>query len=490
MALGTYGSYKLVAGGPIDLVIISPEDTPREALARARRDHPKAEVFAYLNTMDIILSRAGEPASFWKEHETWFLHDGNGARVRVRMDKYHDALSRYAMNVAEPGYQEYLGEKVSRMFEAGYDGVQLDNVETDYSYRPLQVGRFMSALPVEMTAEKWYAGELAMLRTIRQSATSAGHADREIIFNHMRAGEPERALEYLSAVEGANAETWMDVKVQPGGKWGWKARFDVARSAALAGKRTNLLCAATALGPEEALFDFASYLMTIVSDRNTFWYGRPYRPEEMPWYPFYDVRLGQPTTNPYAVAGSAAYRRDFERGVVLVNPMDGPVTVDLGGRYWDDAWDETGGGYVDGRGGAILMVPDGAPPPRLVLEAESCAAGSPSFRRIDSRDRSGGATVQLTSTKESCALPADIAPGRWRVVLDGEGMGRDSDAVFFVAGSQSRRVGFGGSRRQVLDIDVKEGLDAVGLRAAEAGVIVDRIVLIHLDGLGGLGVNP
>src|SRR5262245_33718392 len=40
MALGTNPHYRLREGGPVDLVIVSPEDKPQEVLDKARRDHP------------------------------------------------------------------------------------------------------------------------------------------------------------------------------------------------------------------------------------------------------------------------------------------------------------------------------------------------------------------------------------------------------------------------------------------------------------------
>ncbi|MBI3449373.1 MAG: hypothetical protein HY049_10715 [Acidobacteria bacterium] len=488
MALGTFQSYGLREGGPVDMMIVSPEDDPDGVLRRARRDQPGAKVFGYLNTMDLMLSRQPEPASFWKEREDWFLHGNDGKRVTVRIKNYRDDLARYAMNVAHPAYQEYLADRAVALLTRGYDGLQLDNVETDYSYRPLQVGRFMSALPAEMSETKWYAGEQAMLRTIRQAATIAGYVDRDIIFNHMRAGEPERATQYLQAVEGANAEDWMSRKVQARGEWGWKSRIDLARNAALAGKRTNVICIAASLGSEEALFAFASYLMAFVSEKNTFWYGRPYRPDDMPWYPFYDVELGQPTNNPYAVAGSEVYRRDFQRGTVLVNPNDGAVTVPLGEAYMDDAFEMTQAAIVPGKGGAILMTPDDVWRPRVVVEGEGCVGqGSAAterapaaFRRLDAPGRSGRAAVQLNDTKAICSIPATVRPGKYRVVVDGEAAGSGADAVGVNVGGDFRRIAFEQSRRQIFDVSVAAPVESIEIRGAESGVIVDRVVLVRV----------
>jgi hypothetical protein len=511
MALGTHPHYRLREGGPVDLVVVSPESRPAEALKKARQDHPGAKVFAYLNTMDLMLSRAEEGPAFFKEREDWFLHDRSGERVRVRVRNYHGDLARYGMNVAHPGYQEWLGGKAVAYLKLGYDGVQLDNVETDYSYRPLQVGRFISALPVEMDEETWYRAEPVLLRTVRRAATAAGFAGREIIFNHMRAGEPDRGLEYLAEVDGANAESWMDRKVDPGGKWGWRARIDLARRAVQAGKRTNLLCIASLLSREEALFTFASYLMTAENDRNTFWYGRPFRADETPWFEFYEADLGRPFGAVHAVAGSGIYRRDFERGVVLVNPQPDTQAADLGAHLWDDAYDEVRTAVLPGRTGAIFLRPEGERPARRDLEAEAClaaqkagagdpggagggaspagaaaegaaGAGAPAPRRLERKGLSGGAAVEFERPDSVCSIPVDLAPGRYRVIVEGEGRGPDNDAALVRVGGETRRIAFDLSRRQVFQVALREPARSVDIKAGEPWVVVDLVLVVPVGG--------
>jgi hypothetical protein len=423
MALGTHDHYRTSHGRPYDLMIVSPEEKPSQVLRKARLAHPAAAVFAYVNTMDVMLSRAIEGPRFWKKREDWFLHDGGGERIRVRVRKYKNKMSRFGMNVARPDYQTWLGEQVVRLLEAGYDGVQLDNVETAWSYRLRYVGSFVSGLPKELDEAGWYAGEMAMMKRIKAMANEAGFGDREIIFNHMRAGEPELARNFLEHVDGANAEHWMNFEVPEEGKWGWRSRVELARKAGLAGKRTNLLCTAKAFSREEALFAFSSYLMSISGDRNTFWYGKPYRVENMPWHSFYDADLGKPEGQYDQVAGTAAFRRVFEKGVVLVNPARLPVEIPLTGKLWTETFSEVESLNLAGRRGAILMKPQGEMPRRRVLEAEWClkdadASGkTQGLRPMKGNDYSGGSAVAFDVTDVACTLTALFAPGRYRVVV-------------------------------------------------------------------------
>ena len=63
-------------------------------------------------------------------------------------------------------------------------------------------------------------------------------------------------------------------------------------------------------------------------------YSFDYGPEDHSqtwWYDEYDVDLGFSISGPYQVG--EIWRRDFEHGIVLVNPASSEVEVDLGGTY-------------------------------------------------------------------------------------------------------------------------------------------------------------
>lgn len=70
------------------------------------------------------------------------------------------------------------------------------------------------------------------------------------------------------------------------------------------------------------------------------------------WYPEWGVDLGSPTTAPTtdvtALASGGVYRRDFQRGSVLVNPTSSPVTVQITGTQVTPS----GGGAVPTSGTA------------------------------------------------------------------------------------------------------------------------------------------
>jgi hypothetical protein len=69
------------------------------------------------------------------------------------------------------------------------------------------------------------------------------------------------------------------------------------------------------------------------------------------WYPEWDLDLGAAMTNATTVdelMQGGVYRREFAKGIVLVNPSGSDVNVDLGGTF--KRVEPTGGGAVDGAG--------------------------------------------------------------------------------------------------------------------------------------------
>ncbi|PIW20897.1 MAG: hypothetical protein COW34_00780, partial [Armatimonadetes bacterium CG17_big_fil_post_rev_8_21_14_2_50_66_6] len=233
-------------------------------------------------------------------------------------------------NTGKPELQRYLAKRVVETLKTGwYDGIQLDNVSTEFPFFEKLVGKWISAPPVKLTPAGWTADEVALLQVIMQAAADAGFDEKTIIFNHMRSGEPEESRAYVDVTDGANCESWLSQRTELEDRWGWKEKVEQVREVNRLGKLTNLLCVPSQLSEDEALFCFASYLMALDGDRCHFFYGANHKiaGQKDAWYPFYDVDLGEP-------AGECAPReggfwRLFAKGAVVVNPTQAAVRVNV-----------------------------------------------------------------------------------------------------------------------------------------------------------------
>ena len=211
--------------------------------------------------------------------------------------------------------------------------MQLDNVSTEFPFFERLIGQWISAVPVQLTPAKWTADEVALLNVIRTAVAGAGFEKATIIFNHMRSGEPEESRAYVDATDGANCESWMSLRTDLEGRWGWKAKIQQVREVNRLGKLTNLLCTPSQLSEDEALFCFASYLLAMEGGRAYFFYGTGYKiaAQQNAWYPFYDADLGAPTGD--CVAKDGGFLRVFRKGAVVVNPTRTAATISLPGAY-------------------------------------------------------------------------------------------------------------------------------------------------------------
>jgi len=320
--------------GRYDLLICS-EDVKPEVIEEFRKRNPGAGALCYLNTSDVNadMARYEIYGKRWDEtnsHEDWFHHDAAGARVKMYYPKFKN---RFAFNTGNPELQAYLAAMVVEILKTGrYDGLQLDNVSTDYPFKRDLVGKWISAEPVELTPKQWTADEVAMLRKVKKGAEAAGFKSKVIIYNHMRSGEPTESVAYLGEVDGANCENWLSTRTALEGRWGWKAKVDQVLQANRMGKISNLLCTPGKMTEEEALFCFASYLMAKEGEQAYFFFAPGYRiSAQATWYAFYDTDIGKEAGEYEARDGG--FWRNYSKGGVAVNPTTESVTMRLPGRY-------------------------------------------------------------------------------------------------------------------------------------------------------------
>ena len=279
-------------------------------------------------------------------HEDWFLHDTAGHRLRQTAWNWDVADIRFSGTTPRTGYPAYwLTAAVARMRQNEDDGCFADSYTEDILTNQTQP-------PAPL-----FTDVAAIQRDWLPSLNRYG----ALCAREFQA-QPERF--YFLPNLGGLVTTWdktTDLSVGDGGMnegfctggslADWTLEMTRVLQLAAAGK--IVLCQ-TGIDPSEAdrrWFIVGSYLLT--KGRHS--YLNMMHHSSLEWYPEYDLNLGASREEPKPdVAGYwdqvwHLYRRDFTRGMVLVNPSASPVwVVSLGGPY--QLLSASGGGPVGSDG--------------------------------------------------------------------------------------------------------------------------------------------
>ena len=285
-------------------------------------------------------------------HEDWFWHNAQEQRVASSVD------GKLLMNVSTPGFQQYWATSLAAQVQAGqYDAVFFD-----------------SASPALLQGECGTA-----------DPDLAGTAARDTVFSELGGTTWIDAWQsWIQALNGQLAAQGIPLIPNTGPfitSWD-NTRYDLtagifsegfadpsfAESDWQASTNELLLLAAEdkimilqnylsgATDVATRLYYLGNYLL--VKGHHT--YLDYFAKGPLEWYPEWQLDLGSATT---AATTSVAdllqggvYRRDFEKGSVLVNPSASPVTVTITGNLVVPS----GGGAVDSSGdpsGTLGMMP-------------------------------------------------------------------------------------------------------------------------------------
>jgi hypothetical protein len=286
-------------------------------------------------------------------HESWFWHTAGGARVPSSAD------GKLLMNVSDPDFAAYWAQSIAGQVAAGeYDGVFLDSASP-----ALLQGECGAADPrLAGTAVRTQAfSELGGLTWIAAWERWIGALDAELA----SANAP------LIPNTSAFVTTWDDtdytrtagIFVEGFGDPGfsatdWKASTDQILTIANAGKIVILQNYLASTGDlARRLYYLANYLLVKGSRTYLFYFADT----TLEWYPEWQLDLGAASNQPTSVdalAWQGIYRRDFAKGVVLLNPGPAQASVPL----------ETQMRRVDPQGGGAVPS-DGSTPGTLATTA-------------------------------------------------------------------------------------------------------------------------
>jgi len=276
-------------------------------------------------------------------HESWFWHNGLNQRVASVQD------AKLLMNVADPGFRRYWRDSLVKQVEDGdYDGVFLDSASPallQEEASPTDARLAADAArgrPFEELGRKSWIG--AWQDWIADLNGALGAKGIPLIPNVGGLNTTWDNSDY-SLAAGVFCEGFLDPRFTTAD---WKAAADQT----LRLVRNKIVILQNYLpSPDEVArrrFLLASYLLV----KGTRTYVSYFASGPFEWYPEWDLDLGAAQKTAVTTDDlfwNGVYRRDFERGIVLVNPGTTPVQVNLSAAF--KRVEAVGGGAVpvDGR---------------------------------------------------------------------------------------------------------------------------------------------
>jgi hypothetical protein len=288
--------------------------------------------------------------------EAWFWHDAQGQRVTSSADQ------KLLMNVSVQGFQQYWAQSLEQQVADGqYDGIMFD-----------------SASPALLQGECGGSGT-------GQDSRLAGTAARSTGFTELGGATWVAAWQTWIAALSATLSS-QGIALIPNTSaftTGWdNTDYTLSPGAFIEGfagtgfavsdwqASTNELLKLASLDRIMILQNYLSsaadvatrmyYLGNYLLVKGHHTYLDYFAGGPLEWYPEWAVDLGPPTTptttDVATLDSGGVYRRDFQKGSVLVNPTSSPVTVQLGATRQKLV--PSGGGSVDASGstpGSVAM---------------------------------------------------------------------------------------------------------------------------------------
>ncbi len=261
---------------------------------------------------------ANQPGDYcWiaNEHPDWFLLDVNGRKMK-------NNGGYVMMDPGNAGWQDFWLERAQMGQETGgWDGLFLDNVEANLDKR-----RRADALPGRYPDDDSYRqAVLSFLERIYQTYTRPNH--RPLYANVLDVDSTDELLPFLGVLDGVMVESFA-VDWQDGyhSREIWEKEMKMVESAQRMGKQLILVAQGSETDLARQEFALASAILADLGGV-TFRYTY-YEEYTTAWlYENYRVELGGALGERYAAAGG--WRRDFERGSVMVQPAAGTAEIHI-----------------------------------------------------------------------------------------------------------------------------------------------------------------
>jgi hypothetical protein len=257
-----------------------------------------------------------------RNHPEWFLLDQNHRRIQWRRYPGH-----WWMDVGNAAYQNrWTSNVIAELNAKRWDGVLMDNAIVNPVYY-LQPGRSIPRYP---TKAAYRSATKRFLANVGPKLKAAGF---KVIPNIGGAdASPSLLRAWVRYTSGVEREFWGRYgrgDGSPFGGWDWDRQMRQMDAVEAQGKVFIAVTYGARTNTRLMRYARASFLLGWKGGHDALFY-RP-RQGRDPWAPDWTIKIGRPLRVRYHVG--RAWRRDFSRGVALVNPTSTAVRVRLGGRY-------------------------------------------------------------------------------------------------------------------------------------------------------------
>lgn len=293
-------------------------------------------------------------------HEDWFLHNAQGKRLHQTDWDWYVMDLRFNGDRPRTRFPDYwLRSALRRMRDNENDGTFADSYTQDILMNQLQPPH-----PWFQSAEECWKNWLPHLNRYGAYCAAGFHRQPERFYYLPNLGGLvttwDRYTDYGVGDGGMNEGFCTPAPGNYYSEDDWK--LQMSRLLSLASQKKILLCQTSVRADDldHRWFVVGSYLLSKgprsylnMIDKSTF-----------EWYPEYALDLGAYTEAPgqdvstYWSPEWRVFRRDYEKGIVLVNPSASPVALPAHGKYRR--------AHVEG-GGAVG--PEGKEPGRLITDS-------------------------------------------------------------------------------------------------------------------------
>jgi Hypothetical glycosyl hydrolase family 15 len=287
------------------------------------RWYPRA--WAYLDMYGI------EPGSaVARQHPNWILRGRRGNKLWIPYDCTNTSCPRLAGDITNRGFRRWWIRRARAVAGRGYVGLYLDNVNM---IRRVSLANSQEVTPYRARSRKritrraWRRHVARFTRQIRRSIPNIEIVHNVIWFapraRDRWARMQVRSADIIGLERGVN---------DPGltgdnGRWGLPTFLGYVDWLHSRGRK--VFFDEDGVNEDSREYGVAGYLL--INDGRDFFSSNPY---SLPtsWWKGYQVSLGAPSGARYSWRG--LIRRDFQRGVVLLNrPGRATQTVNLGGSW-------------------------------------------------------------------------------------------------------------------------------------------------------------